>query len=211
MLVFFHPPDCVIWCYWLGWNHFLSIKKGNLPPDLLGEFVGGEFPVPPTERVIPGSTDPRVFSNRGTTFISSISTLWSRAILSFLFLVRGKPVRVKLCSACSSCFQSGVPFKKTLRKIVWFDTLENGSFLDTQLEGPDVWKSWIFNEKDKIQPFWFWSFEKFGWKIHHSNKRSIWYIFLGLYFVPMISSKSKSTRELGCFGRQKTTPGSTIS
>lgn len=153
MLAFFHPPDCVIWCYLLGRNHFLSIKKGNLPRICWGNFWW-RFPVPPTERVWPGQRIHAFFPNRGTTFISSISTLWSRAILSFFFLVRGKPEGVKLCSACSSCFQSGDAFLKPKTNLVIWHAGKR-KLLDTQLEGPEVWESWIFKEKDKIQPFWF--------------------------------------------------------
>ena len=119
-----------IYCTYICWYSFITLivlfdsicwveitfcqSKGKSSAGVAGKKIVGHSRSPPNGssrvnfRVFP---DPRVFSNRGTTFISSISTLWSRAILSF-FLVRGKPEGVKLCSACSSCFQSGDAFLK---------------------------------------------------------------------------------------------------
>lgn len=220
-----------IYCTYICWYSFITLivlfdsicwveitfcqSKGKSSAGVAGKKFVGHSRSPPNGssrvnfRVFP---DPRVFSNRGTTFISSISTLWSRAILSFFFWfevnLKGSSC-VQLVAAVSS---PGMPsLNKTLRKnLVIFDTA-------TEPFGHPIGRSRRLeklNFQGKRQDSTILIFDplKSSDESHHSNKRSIWYIFLGPYFVPIISSKSKSTRELGCFGRQeKTTRGSTIS
>lgn len=215
MLVFFHHPDCVIWFYLLGWNHFLSIK-GEIFRRSCWKKNCWPFPVS-TQRVFPGQLpglpgSTRFFQPRNDFYQFNFDTLES-GYSQFFFLVRGKPEGVKLCSACSSCFQSGDAFLKQNPK------KKIGDFWHTATEpfGHPIGRSRRLeklNFQGKRQDSTILIFDplKSSDESHHSNKRSIWYIFLGPYFVPIISSKSKSTRELGCFGRQKkTTRGSTIS
>ena len=170
------------------WVEITWVNQREIFRDLLGNFL--RFP-PPTERVVRGV-------NRGTTFISSISTLWSRNSQFVFWFEVSVGQEVHLVAS----FQSGGALKKTLGTMVVphpigrSRSLEKLNFQGKRQDSTIL----IFNP-----------LKKFGWKIHDSNKRSIWYIFLVPYFLPIISSKSKSTRELRRFGWQKTTRGTTIS
>lgn len=221
-----------IYCTYICWYSFITLivlfdsicwveitfcqSKGKSSAGVAGKKIVGHSRSPPNGssrvnfRVFP---DPRVFSNRGTTFISSISTLWSRAILSFFFgfevNLKGSSC-VQLVAAVSS---PGMPsLNKTLRKkLVIFDTLQR-NLLDTQLEGPEGWKSWIFKEKDKIQPFWFLILWKVRMKatIRIKDRFGI-YFWAHILFQSSQANLSQPESSDVLVGKKKTTRGFTIS
>lgn len=215
MLVFFHHPDCVIWFYLLGWNHFLSIK-GEIFRRSCWKKNCWPFPVS-TQRVFPGQLpglpgSTRFFQPRNDFYQFNFDTLesgYSQFFFGFEVNLKGSSC-VQLVAAVSS---PGMPsLNKTLRKkLVIFDTLQR-NLLDTQLEGPEGWKSWIFKEKDKIQPFWFLILWKVRMKatIRIKDRFGI-YFWAHILFQSSQANLSQPESSDVLVGKKKTTRGFTIS